>query len=97
MNITFKQLEALYFSVRLGSFSAAAAHLSTTQSAISKRVGDLEDELNERLLHRLAGGLTATPCGARIFRSPKNPCACVSVWVWKRGARQSGRDASGWA
>jgi DNA-binding transcriptional LysR family regulator len=87
MNITFKQLEALYFSVRLGSFSAAAAHLSTTQSAISKRVGDLEDELNERLLHRLAGGLTATPCGARIF-----PLAEEAMRLRQRVGLEAGRS-----
>jgi DNA-binding transcriptional LysR family regulator len=40
--ITFKQLEAVYWIDRLGSFAAAAARLNTTQSAISKRVQELE-------------------------------------------------------
>lgn len=41
MNLTFKQLEAFYFSAKLRSFSAAAAKLHTTQSAVSKRVAEL--------------------------------------------------------
>ena len=36
--VTFKQLEALYWIGTLGSFEAAAQHLETTQSAISKRI-----------------------------------------------------------
>lgn len=45
MNLTFKQLEALLFSARLRSFSAAALKLHTTQSAISKRVAELGESL----------------------------------------------------
>ena len=66
MNPTFKQLEAFYFSVRLGSFNAAAARLYTTQSAISKRVGELEIMLNGRVLHRRPSGLALTDLGRRL-------------------------------
>lgn len=40
--MTFKQLEAIYWVTQLGGFSQAAAKLHTTQSAISKRVQELE-------------------------------------------------------
>jgi len=40
--LTFKQLEAVYWVVKLGGFAAAAAKLHTTQSAVSKRVQELE-------------------------------------------------------
>lgn len=40
--LTFKQMEALYWIVQLGSFDAAATRLNTTQSAISKRIQELE-------------------------------------------------------
>ena len=33
--LTFKQIEALYWTVRLGTFSASAQKLHTTQSAIT--------------------------------------------------------------
>ena len=41
--LTFKQIEALYWTVRLGTFSASAQKLHTTQSAITKRIKDLEN------------------------------------------------------
>ena len=40
---TFKQLEAIYWIVETGGFAPAAKKLHTTQSAISKRIHDLED------------------------------------------------------
>lgn len=50
--ITFKQLEALYWIDRLGGFAAAARHLHTTQSAISKRVQELEAALDIEVFDR---------------------------------------------
>ncbi|CAB3672101.1 HTH-type transcriptional activator CmpR [Paraburkholderia sediminicola] len=52
MNPTFKQLEAFYWTSKLGSFSAASAHLHTTQSAVSKRVAELESALSVTLFER---------------------------------------------
>ncbi len=40
--ITLKQVEALHWIVVMGSFERAAAKLNTTQSAISKRIRELE-------------------------------------------------------
>lgn len=40
--ITIKQLEAFYWVVTLGTFEKAATKLSATQSAISKRIQELE-------------------------------------------------------
>lgn len=67
MNLTFKQLDAFLFSARLQSFSAAAAKLHTTQSAISKRVAELEDALGTPLLHRTSKGLEVTQDGRRLL------------------------------
>jgi DNA-binding transcriptional LysR family regulator len=50
--ITFKQLEALYWIVQLGGFSQAARKLHTTQSAISKRVQELEAAFDTTLFDR---------------------------------------------
>lgn len=52
MNVTFKQVEAFYWTAELGSFSAASAHLHTTQSAVSKRVIELEGALEVMLFDR---------------------------------------------
>lgn len=50
--ITIVNLETLCWIARLGSFTAAAERLNTTQPAISKRVKDLEDGLGVSLFHR---------------------------------------------
>jgi DNA-binding transcriptional LysR family regulator len=49
---SFKQLEALYWIVQLGGFAAAARKLNTTQSAISKRVKELESTFDTELFDR---------------------------------------------
>ena len=67
MNLTFKQLEAFLFSVKLHSFSAAADKLHTTQSAISKRVAELECTLDTTLLHRTSKGLEMTQSGRKLL------------------------------
>lgn len=58
---TIKQLEALYWTAHLGSFQTAADKLCTTQSAIAKRVSELETLFDIRLLDRKSkqSGLTA--------------------------------------
>jgi DNA-binding transcriptional LysR family regulator len=67
MNFTFKQLEAFLFSVKLQSFSAAAVKLHTTQSAISKRLAELEESLGGALLHRTSHGLELTQVGRELL------------------------------
>lgn len=50
--ITFKQLEALYWIAELGSFETAANKLYMSQSAISKRIQELEDSFGVQLFDR---------------------------------------------
>ena len=50
--MTLKQLIAFYWICNLGSFSAAAAKLNTTQSTISIRIRELEDQLGVQVLDR---------------------------------------------
>jgi DNA-binding transcriptional LysR family regulator len=64
MNI--KQLEALYWAGRLGSFQAAANRLHTTQSAISKRIAELEEVLGQQLFDRSRRNAQLTPGGERV-------------------------------
>ncbi|WP_431068079.1 LysR family transcriptional regulator [Ralstonia holmesii] len=52
MYLTIKQLEAFLSTVQLGSFSAASEHLHTTQSAVSKRIAELESALSVALFER---------------------------------------------
>lgn len=49
---TLINLETLCWIARLGTFTAAAQRLNTTQPAVSKRIKDLEQALGVRLFHR---------------------------------------------
>ena len=66
MNANIKQLEALYWAGQLGSFQAAANRLHTTQSAISKRIAELESALGQKLFDRTRRNATLTPSGERV-------------------------------
>lgn len=64
--ITIKQIEAVYWVAHLGSFDAAADHLNTTQSALSKRIQDLETRYGQPLFDRSRRSAQLTPMGEEI-------------------------------
>lgn len=66
MNANLKQLEALYWSGHLGSFQAAANRLHTTQSAISKRIAELEELMGRQLFDRSRRSAKLTPAGQQV-------------------------------
>src|SRR6478752_3008396 len=65
--MTFKQLEALYWIARLGGFAQAASHLHTSQSAISKRVRELEQLFDTELFDRSLRTARLTEKGEEMF------------------------------
>lgn len=65
--MTFKQLEALYWIVQLGGFGPAAHKLHTTQSAISKRVQELEQLFDTPLFDRSLRAARLTEKGEEMF------------------------------
>ena len=70
--ITFKQLEAICWISDLGSFAAAAAKLNTTQSAISKRVQEMEQHFNIEIFDRTKRTARLTERGAEVLRYAKS-------------------------
>lgn len=54
--------------VQAGSMGKAAARLSTSQSAVSRTIADLEDALGARLLDRSKKGIAATPYGRALMK-----------------------------
>lgn len=80
--MSLTQLRAFLHSARLGSFTAAAAHLKMSQPAISDLVRRLEAELGTALLSRRARSLTLTPAGKALL-----PYAEQSVSSADQGAK----------
>ena len=62
-------LRVLREIAQTGSFSAAAASLGYTQSAVSRQVAALEAAAGRRLFDRARNGVTLTPAGARLLTS----------------------------
>ena len=70
--LTFKQMEALYWIVQLGSFEAAAARLNTTQSAVSKRIQELERTFDLTMFDRAHRSARLTDKGAELFEHARD-------------------------
>ncbi len=66
--MTLKQLAALYWAGTLGSFALAAERLYTTQSSLSKRILDLEEEVGAKLFDRSGSKARLTESGARVMK-----------------------------
>jgi DNA-binding transcriptional LysR family regulator len=62
-----RSIETVLWVVRLGGFRAAATKLNTTQSAVSARVAQLEQELGIRIFQR-DRRLTLTAAGSALLR-----------------------------
>jgi DNA-binding transcriptional LysR family regulator len=66
LQVTLKQLETLCWVSKLGSFQAAALRLNTSQSAISKRVAELESIYGKPLFDRSRRTARLTQDGLRL-------------------------------
>jgi DNA-binding transcriptional LysR family regulator len=66
MTPSIKQLEALHWVAQSGSFQGAATRLHTTQSAISKRIAELESLFGRPLFDRSRRTAQLTPEGQRL-------------------------------
>lgn len=74
-----RQLESVYWAASLRSFSAAAAHLNTTQPAISGRILQLEQELGVKLFTRAPRRIQLTPKGRDVLRHIEAVLETLSV------------------
>ena len=83
--MTLKELEAVYWAGTLGSFALAAERLSMTQSSLSKRVLELEEELGERLFDRSGPRARITGAGERVLAQAREMLALRDAIV--TGAR----------
>ncbi|MGY2374302.1 LysR family transcriptional regulator [Pseudomonas sp. SDO524_S393] len=70
--ITFKQIDALFWIAELGSFEAAANKLNMSQSAISKRIQELEDTFEVEIFDRSKRNARLTEKGAELLDHAKD-------------------------
>lgn len=66
-------IDALLATVQFSSLNQAAEYLGITQSAITRRLQRLEQELNVTLLERQTRPLTLTAAGHRVYEQ------CLSI------------------
>lgn len=70
--ITFKQIDALYWIAELGSFEAAANKLNMSQSAISKRIQELEETFDVEVFDRSKRNARLTEKGGELLDYAKD-------------------------
>src|SRR3990167_10188949 len=66
--VSLYHLETLLWIDRLGTFSAAAERLNTTQPTVSARMRELEQRLGTALFHRDGRGMSLTTAGRKLVR-----------------------------
>ncbi|TCT06335.1 LysR family transcriptional regulator [Paralcaligenes ureilyticus] len=86
--VTFKQIEALYWISKLGSFNAAATQLHTTQSAVSKRIQELEGRFDVEIFDRSRRSACLTPKGEEVLRSAQLLLDTRNTLLAQLGARE---------
>ena len=62
-----------------GSFTHAGESLKLSQSAISRQIGALEEQLGVMLFHRHARGLILTEQGELLYRTARDMAARVNT------------------
>ena len=63
------KLKIFHAVAEAGSFTSATINLNLSQSAISRQIQALEDDLNVKLFERHARGLTLTENGEYVFKT----------------------------
>jgi DNA-binding transcriptional LysR family regulator len=67
LRITFRQIEAFYWTAKLGTVNAAAKHLFLSQPAVTARLKELEDVLALTLFSRSHQKVDITPAGRQVL------------------------------
>src|ERR1700747_1485262 len=69
MSMDWDKLKVFHAAAEAGSFTHAGEELGLSQSAVSRQVSALEQELGVSLFHRHARGLILTEQGYLLFRT----------------------------
>ncbi len=77
-HITLRQFRYFIAVAESGSVASASRMLSIAQSALTKSMHELEDELSARLFERSSRGMQLTPRGHRFLASARKVIASVA-------------------
>src|SRR5438874_2711918 len=69
LNMDWDKLKVFHAAAEAGSFTHAGEQLGLSQSAVSRQVSALEQELSVSLFHRHARGLILTEQGELLYRT----------------------------
>jgi DNA-binding transcriptional LysR family regulator len=83
-----EDLEVFVQVVKNGNFAKAATELQLNPSAVSRRIGNLEDHLGVRLFHRTTRSLSLTEVGERYLNR------CLSILAEIEEAEREARQHS---
>ncbi|KML62110.1 LysR family transcriptional regulator [Burkholderia cepacia] len=89
---SLRQIQYFLTVADLGGFTPAAAALYVAQSALSRQIGQLEDELGFRLFEREPRGVRLTPAGA-VYRDRVASVPTMLVAAADEGAQLSRGEA----
>jgi DNA-binding transcriptional LysR family regulator len=77
-HITLRQFRYFIAVAESGSVAGASRMLAIAQSAVTKSMQELEDELGHRLFQRSARGMLLTPAGHRFLTSARKVIGAVA-------------------
>ena len=71
------KLKIFHAVAEAGSFTNATVNLNLSQSAISRQIQSLEQDLKVQLFERHARGLTLTENGEYVFKTAHEVISCL--------------------
>lgn len=73
MSINLELYKFFYLVAKYNSFSQASKELYISQPAITQKIHNLENILNEKLFYRTANGIELTKVGEKLYNEIKEP------------------------
>src|ERR1043166_5291157 len=77
--VDLRQLEIIRAIAETGSFTAAGGKLHVSQSAISRQILLLEEELGETVFHRIGRRIRITPAGEALLPPRRREASRLAV------------------
>ena len=97
-HITLRQFRYFVAVAESGSVAAASRMLNIAQSAVTKSLQELEEELGQRLFERNSRGMLMTPQGHRFLASARKVIGAVAeaTRLHSAGAEPAAAPAACW-